>query len=193
MPYRRQTICPKPRRIRTNNPSNSPQKHKLQRVRPEAPPFFYFRNHRKQKKRKSEKRIAGPVVKIWRPIREICEDDRRFLAVWWICVLMLAVLYSFSPTAWTVEAVSNTCVTCYIDYENGNDLWSGTAETFQGGTIGPWKHAPGMLGLTPSGGATGDACANNCASQVPVAGDKYILKGGDVWPYTTGPWAPYQV
>ncbi len=103
-------------------------------------------------------------------------------------VTLLFALILVTPKAFSSVRV-NTCKTCYIDYENGNDSWSGAAQTFQGGAVGPWKHAPGMQGLTPSGSATGDGCSGNCASQVPVAGDKYILKGGVVWPYTTAPWS----
>lgn len=82
---------------------------------------------------------------------------------------------------------ANTCTICYVDYNNGSDANDGTAKT-TGGGHGPWKHAPGMLGLSPSGSSTGDGCASNCASQVPKAGDQYILKGGEIWPYTTLPW-----
>ena len=74
----------------------------------------------------------------------------------------------------------NSCKTCYIDYENGSDSWDGTAKTHTGGSTGPWKHLPGMNG-------SGDNCTGNCASQSPVAGDKYVLKGGVVWPYTAFP------
>jgi hypothetical protein len=34
----------------------------------------------------------------------------------------------------------------------------------------PWAHMPGMA-----------SCASNCASYTPVAGDQFILKGGDTW------------
>ena len=95
-------------------------------------------------------------------------------------------------TCWLLPAqlmsASHTCTTCYVDYENGNDGWDGTGKTFAGGTTGPWKHAPGMLGLSPGNVGTGDACALQCAAQVPVTGDKYILKGGVIWPYTALPW-----
>lgn len=101
-------------------------------------------------------------------------------------VLRIAILLTGLLAAKGVLA--NTCTTCYIDYENGNDSWTGTSKTNTGGTTGPWKHAPGMLGLSPSGTSTGDGCTGNCAAQVPKAGDKYVLKGGVVWPYTTLPW-----
>lgn len=99
-----------------------------------------------------------------------------------LIALMLAVPKAFPSIR------ANTCKTCYVDYENGNDSWSGTTETFQGGVVGPWKHAPGMLGILPSGTSSGDGCSGNCATQSPVTGDRYILKGGVVWPYTTLPW-----
>jgi len=101
-------------------------------------------------------------------------------------VALLFALIVASPKSFAAVA-ANTCTTCYIDYENGNDSWSGTAPTSQGNNIGPWKHLPGMLGISPSGASTGDGCSKNCASQAPRAGDKYILKGGVVWPYTTMP------
>jgi hypothetical protein len=72
--------------------------------------------------------------------------------------------------------------THYVDYTTGSDSNNGTS------TSTPWKHAPGMQGLTPSGSSTGDGCTGNCASYTPAAGDFIILKGGTVWPYTTMPW-----
>ena len=70
----------------------------------------------------------------------------------------------------------------YVDYVTGNDSNSGNS------TSTPWKHAPGMMGLTPSGGSTGDGCTALCASTPIAPGDMIILKGGTVWPYTTAPW-----
>jgi hypothetical protein len=72
--------------------------------------------------------------------------------------------------------------THYVDYATGSDTNNGTS------TSTPWKHAPGMKGLTPSGSSTGDGCSNNCASYTPAPGDFIILKGGTVWPYTVLPW-----
>jgi hypothetical protein len=72
--------------------------------------------------------------------------------------------------------------TYYVDYTTGNDSNAGTS------TGSPWKHAPGMQGLTPAGASTGDGCTGTCASTTINAGDKIILKGGTVWPYTTAPW-----
>jgi hypothetical protein len=94
----------------------------------------------------------------------------------WIALFFMAV----SATVWGG--------TFYIDYENGNDTWDGTSKTHTSGTVGPWKHAPGMSGLTPANTSTGDGCTGNCASHTPAAGDKFILKGGVVWPYTALPW-----
>ncbi len=105
-----------------------------------------------------------------------------------LAALTIFLALAAEPVYWAVRAASNTCTTCYIDHVNGSDSNDGTTET-TGGGHGPWKHAPGMLGLSPTGTSTGDGCTANCASQVPVAGDKYILKGGVVWPYTTMPWS----
>lgn len=82
---------------------------------------------------------------------------------------------------------AHSCTTCYIDYVDGSDSNDGAAKT-TGGGHGPWRHAPGMLGLTTTGTSTEDGCTSTCASQVPVAGDRYILRGGTIWPYTTLPW-----
>lgn len=82
-----------------------------------------------------------------------------------------------------ITATGARANTYYVDYVNGSDSNNGTS------TSTPWKHAPGMKGLTPTGTSTGDGCASNCASYSPAAGDKIILKGGTVWPYTTMPFA----
>lgn len=80
-----------------------------------------------------------------------------------------------------------SAATYYVDYTNGADTNDGTAKT-TGDGHGPWKHAPGMRGLTPSGSSTGDGCVSTCASYSPAAGDYIIMRGGTVWPYTTAPW-----
>jgi hypothetical protein len=41
----------------------------------------------------------------------------------------------------------------------------------------PWAHAPGMAG-----------CSASCASYTPVAGDQFILRGGDTWNHSNLPW-----
>jgi hypothetical protein len=87
-------------------------------------------------------------------------------------VLMVSMLIAGSVSA----------TTYYVDYSTGSDSNSGTSEST------PWKHAPGMKGLTPTGSSTGDGCSANCASYTPQPGDKIILKGGTVWPFTTAPW-----
>jgi len=99
--------------------------------------------------------------------------------------LLIAMAFLLAAVAPRAQA-ANTCTTCYIDYVNGSDSNDGTAET-TGGGHGPWKHLPGMLGINTTGGSTGDGCTGNCASQVPTAGDKYIFKGGVVWPNTAQP------
>lgn len=87
-----------------------------------------------------------------------------------------------SVVTFSTSAAPPTGNVYYISYASGNDSNNGTS------TSTPWKHAPGMLGLTPSGSSTGDGCAGNCAAHTPTAGDQFILKGGDVWPNTTAPW-----
>ncbi len=54
---------------------------------------------------------------------------------------------------------------------NGADSNNGTSETT------PWSHAPGMAN-----------CASACASYTPVAGDQFILRGGDTWTNSSFPW-----
>jgi hypothetical protein len=57
--------------------------------------------------------------------------------------------------------------TYYISKSAGSD--TNTAAQAQSKST-PWAHLPGM----PS-------CTSNCASYTPVAGDSFILKGGDTW------------
>lgn len=62
----------------------------------------------------------------------------------------------------------------------GSDTNNGTSEST------PWSHAPGM----PN-------CTDACAAHVPVAGDRFIFRGGETWhfgnihatPYTGGTWS----
>ncbi len=86
------------------------------------------------------------------------------------------------PIVQLTPAASGGCNTYYVDYVTGNDSNSGCSTSL------PWKHAPGMKGLTPSGGSTGDGCTATCASASITAGTSIIMKGGTVWPYTTAPW-----
>lgn len=81
-------------------------------------------------------------------------------------------------------ATGARATTYYVDYSAGSDSNAGTSKG------AAWKHAPGMLGLTPGGGSTGDGCASTCASTTINPGDAIILKGGIIWPYTTLPWQP---
>ena len=78
--------------------------------------------------------------------------------------------------------------TYYVSYSLGSDSYDGTEKAHTTGTTGPFKHAPGMLGLTTTNTSTGDQCTANCASYTPVAGDSIILYGGDIWAYTALPW-----
>lgn len=57
--------------------------------------------------------------------------------------------------------------TYYISKGSGSD--SNTSTQAQSKST-PWAHLPGM-----------HSCASNCASYTPVAGDRFILKGGDTW------------
>ncbi|MCE5210551.1 MAG: hypothetical protein LLG40_03240 [Deltaproteobacteria bacterium] len=57
--------------------------------------------------------------------------------------------------------------TYYIDYVDGKDSNKGTSKSI------PWKHCPGMQGFT--------------GHYSHVAGDKFVFKGGVVWPSTVMP------
>lgn len=103
------------------------------------------------------------------------------LVVFYLCTVAIPARAGNACPASVPAGITN-CY--YIDYASGSDSNSGTSES------SPWKHAPGMLGLSPSGGSTGDGCTGNCAANNPQAGNGYILKGGTVWPYTTLPWQP---
>lgn len=68
-----------------------------------------------------------------------------------------ALLSSFVLSATSTHYISTSTV-------GASDSNNGTSKAT------PWLHTPGMTG-----------CASNCASYVPVAGDNFILKGGDTW------------
>jgi len=57
--------------------------------------------------------------------------------------------------------------TYYISKTNGLDTRTSTQAQSK---ATPWAHLPGMAG-----------CTSNCASYSPVAGDQFILYGGDTW------------
>lgn len=57
--------------------------------------------------------------------------------------------------------------TYYISKTSGSD--SNTSTQAQSKSA-PWAHLPGMR-----------TCTSSCASYSPVAGDRFILKGGDTW------------
>ena len=82
-------------------------------------------------------------------------------------------------TAVAIAGAANAA-THYVDYATGNDSNAGTS------TGSPWKHAPGMQGLTPSGTSTGDGCSANCASNTPAAGDQIIVDATDPHNLTVG-------
>ncbi len=53
---------------------------------------------------------------------------------------------------------------CFVDFVGGSDAATGAT------TSVPWKHLPGMAGAS-----------GNASSQVPIADDVYVLKGGVSW------------
>ena len=61
-------------------------------------------------------------------------------------------------------AISSASATTYYVATSGSDSNNGTSKTT------PWLHAPGMTG-----------CASVCASYAPIAGDTFVLRGGDTW------------
>jgi hypothetical protein len=93
-----------------------------------------------------------------------------------ICFVLFAACFFF------VGSVRATVY--YVDYASGADSNNGTSKST------PWKHAPGMLGLTPANGSSGDGCTAVCGSTTIRPGDSIILKGGTVWPYSVLPWEP---
>jgi hypothetical protein len=77
-------------------------------------------------------------------------------------VLRLTILLS------SIWLTGSAWATTYYIAANGSDSNNGTS------TSAPWLHVPGMRG-----------CSANCASKTPAAGDKFILRGGDVWHFST--------
>lgn len=67
--------------------------------------------------------------------------------------------------------IGSAFATTYYVAANGSDSNSGMSKT------SPWAHAPGMNG-----------CSGTCASHTPVAGDQFILRGGDTWGASSLPW-----
>jgi hypothetical protein len=70
--------------------------------------------------------------------------------------------YVLALTAFTMPMFA---ATYYIDWTAGSDTNNGTSKTTA------WKHSPGMTG-----------CANSCSAKTPAAGDRFIFKGGVIWP-----------
>ena len=63
--------------------------------------------------------------------------------------------------------------TTYYIAANGSDSNNGTSQS------SPWLHAPGMNG-----------CSGTCSATTPQAGDKFILRGGDMWHYSSSVGSP---
>jgi hypothetical protein len=82
----------------------------------------------------------------------------RALHVVFLVVLVFGATLIFGSNS-TLAATTH-----YISKSAGSDTNNGTSKST------PWAHLPGMAGAT--GGA---------ASYSPVAGDQFILKGGDTW------------
>jgi hypothetical protein len=85
-------------------------------------------------------------------------QETRVAKSWRLAVLSNLVLLAASAFGAT-----------YYIAANGSDSNAGTSKT------APWLHAPGM----PS-------CSGSCSSHTPVAGDQFILRGGDTWHFHTG-------
>jgi hypothetical protein len=74
------------------------------------------------------------------------------------------VVYLSLVMSLCILTTNNAFATSYYVSTSGNDSNNGTS------TSTPWLHAKGMSG-----------CSSNCNSYSPAAGDKIILRGGDVW------------
>lgn len=68
---------------------------------------------------------------------------------------------------WILGATNSQANTYYIDYQSGSDASSGLS------TSSPWKRCPAMRGFQ--------------GAYTHVPGDKFIFKGGAVWPAETLP------
>jgi hypothetical protein len=74
----------------------------------------------------------------------------------------------------TFVGLRNAGATTYYVAANGSDTNNGTSKTT------PWLHAPGMA-----------TCSGTCASYTPVAGDRFIFRGGDTWHFGNSNASPY--
>jgi hypothetical protein len=79
---------------------------------------------------------------------------------------MVRLLHFRLILALMVMTTSSWATTYYIA-ANGSDSSSGTS------MASPWRHANGMQN-----------CTGTCASHTPVAGDRFIFRGGDTWFHT---------
>jgi hypothetical protein len=75
-----------------------------------------------------------------------------------------------NPTGPLVTLASLGVTNCFYVAANGSDSNPGTSEA------SPWQHAPGMTNCV-----SGSAC-----HMTPVAGQGFILRGGDTWHYYAG-------
>jgi len=85
-----------------------------------------------------------------------------------------AANYLNATTEKLVTLSSLGVTSCYYVAANGADTNAGTSEA------SPWMHAPGM----PN-------CVSTCASVTPVAGEGFILRGGDTWHFGNSALTPY--
>ena len=85
-------------------------------------------------------------------------------------VLGIAVLLMIMSVGLGIAAAGTT----HYIAANGSDSNNGTSKA------SPWLHAPGM----PN-------CSGTCASYTPVAGDRFIFRGGDTWHFGNASGSPY--
>lgn len=77
--------------------------------------------------------------------------------------------FSFFTALALISLASRVFASTHYIAAAGSDLNDGTT------TSTPWLHAPGMAD-----------CSGNCAGYSPVAGDRFIFRGGDTWHTSTG-------
>lgn len=70
----------------------------------------------------------------------------------------------------SILLLSGTMLAATTHYISTSGLDTNTGTS----TSTPWAHLPGMVG-----------CSNNCSAYTPVAGDHFILRGGDTWGSTS--------
>ncbi len=90
------------------------------------------------------------------------EADRKGLMMAWNSFILVVLALGFSGVFTGVMSSAQTAH--YISKSLGSDSNNGTSK------LTPWQHLPGM----PS-------AIGNAASYTPVAGDSFVLYGGDTW------------